>query len=130
MKSILVAGIAMAALVAVPAMAQTNSNSGASSGANRGAEQTTPVPNAQSTNGADQMQPNSGTRPGMTTSGAAAMTSAGMNEAQAKAKLEAGGYSQVTGLMVGPDGMWHGRAMKGATSMNVGLDAQGNVIAR
>ncbi len=121
MKRILMAGFALA-LVAGPALAQGTGNSGASQGANRGAEQSTQVPNTQSTNGADTMKPNPMAGP--------SATSAGMNEAQAKAKLEASGYTGVTGLMVGPDGLWHGRAMKGGAVANVGLDGQGNVIAR
>ncbi len=116
MQRILIAGLALA-LAAGPALAQS-----AGTGGNSGAERATPVPNTQSTNGADTMKPNP-------TAGAAA-TSAGMNEAQAKAKIEASGYTGVTGLMVGPDGLWHAHAMKGGTAANVGLDGQGNVIAR
>ena len=37
------------------------------------------------------------------------------------------GYTSVTGLMKGKDGVWRGTAMKGGSSVNVALDFKGNV---
>lgn len=125
MKRTIITGIALAALAVAPAMAQSNSNSGNASGTNAGTngpERIQPIPNAQSSNGADRMAPSANT--------GRAQTASGLNESQARAKLKASGYSDVTGLAVGSDGMWHGRAMKGSSSTSVALDSQGNVIAR
>jgi hypothetical protein len=50
-------------------------------------------------------------------------------EAQARSRLESSGYSNVTGLMKGSDGTWHGMATKGSAKVKVGVDGQGNVVA-
>ena len=40
------------------------------------------------------------------------------------------GYKNVQGLAQGPDGLWHGRAMRGNTEVQVTVDRAGNVSAR
>jgi hypothetical protein len=51
-------------------------------------------------------------------------------ESQAKSHIEAGGYSNVTGLKKDDNGVWRGKAMKDGKSLAVSVDFQGNVIAR
>jgi putative membrane protein len=50
-------------------------------------------------------------------------------EGQAKSRIEAAGYSDVSGLMKDKDGIWRGKASKAGTMMTVSLDYQGNVTA-
>jgi hypothetical protein len=50
--------------------------------------------------------------------------------AQAKSRLEAAGYTGVSGLTKDKDGVWRGRANKGGTPINVSVDYQGNVIPK
>jgi putative membrane protein len=50
-------------------------------------------------------------------------------EAQARNRIEKGGYSAVTGLAKDDKGIWRGKAMKMGSSVNVSLDYQGNVVA-
>ena len=45
----------------------------------------------------------------------------------AKKRIEADGYKDVQGLALGADGLWHGRAMRGKSEVQVTVDRQGNV---
>ena len=45
----------------------------------------------------------------------------------AQKRIEADGYKNVQGLAQGSDGLWHGRAMRGSTEVQVTVDRQGNV---
>ena len=45
----------------------------------------------------------------------------------AKKRIEGDGYKNVQGLALGEDGLWHGRAMRGNTEVQVTVDKQGNV---
>jgi hypothetical protein len=49
---------------------------------------------------------------------------------QAKAQIEAQGYSKVSGLRRDALGVWRGTAEKDGTVGNVTLDGKGNVTAR
>lgn len=51
-------------------------------------------------------------------------------EAQAKSRIEAAGYADVTGLMKDKDGVWRGKAMKAGSSHDVALDYQGHVFPK
>jgi hypothetical protein len=51
----------------------------------------------------------------------------GSTAVQAKKKIEAAGFRQVSDLRKGCDNFWHGRAMKGNAPVNVGLSPQGRV---
>jgi hypothetical protein len=51
-------------------------------------------------------------------------------EGQAKSRIEAGGYSNVTELKKDDNGVWRGKGMKDGKSVTVSVDFQGNVIAR
>jgi hypothetical protein len=48
-------------------------------------------------------------------------------EGQAKERLEEKGYSDVTGLTKGEDGIWTASAMKSGKAFEVKLDFQGNI---
>jgi hypothetical protein len=48
-------------------------------------------------------------------------------EGQAKSKIEAAGYSNVSGLQKDQTGVWRGKASKGGHQAEVSLDFQGNV---
>ena len=49
-------------------------------------------------------------------------------EGQARSRLEADGFSNVTDLAKDKDGIWRGKAMKGATQVAVGVDYKGNIV--
>jgi hypothetical protein len=46
---------------------------------------------------------------------------------EAKAQIQAKGYTHVTGLKKGEDGVWRGKATKGGSAGPVSVDYQGNV---
>jgi opacity protein-like surface antigen len=48
-------------------------------------------------------------------------------EGQAKSKIEAAGYTEVSGLKKDDNGVWVGSATQGGKKINVKLDFQGNV---
>jgi hypothetical protein len=50
-------------------------------------------------------------------------------EGQAKSRIQAAGYTNVSGLVKGTDGIWHGKASKAGAEMTVSLDYQGNITA-
>jgi hypothetical protein len=63
--------------------------------------------------------------------GAPAAGSNSFTETQAKSRIEAAGYSNVSQLVKDKDGVWRGTATKGGTAgVNVALDYQGNVVSR
>ena len=51
-------------------------------------------------------------------------------EAQAKSRIEAAGYADVTGLAKDKDGVWRGKAKKAGGSHDVALDYQGHVFPK
>lgn len=64
---------------------------------------------------------------------APAMPAKGANsftEAQAKSRIEAKGFSGISGLKKDKDGVWRGQAMKNGASHDVAIDYQGNVFPR
>ena len=63
-----------------------------------------------------------GNNPGAPVAGANSFT-----EGQAKARIEARGYANVSGLAKDPNGFWRGTAMKDGKPVNITLDYQGNV---
>jgi hypothetical protein len=59
--------------------------------------------------------------------------SAGANsftETQAQSRIRKAGYSNISGLTKGEDGIWRGTATKNGTTRNVMLDFKGNVTAQ
>jgi len=63
-----------------------------------------------------------GNNPGAPGAGANSFT-----EGQAKARIEARGYGNVSGLAKDTNGFWRGKAMKDGKTVDVTLDYQGNV---
>lgn len=51
-------------------------------------------------------------------------------EAQAKERIEAAGYTAVTGLTLDPQGIWRAKATKDGAEAEVGLDYQGNIVTQ
>jgi hypothetical protein len=51
-------------------------------------------------------------------------------EAQAKDRIAAAGYTDVSALKQDDKGVWRGTAMKNGNSTPVGLDYQGNVVSQ
>jgi hypothetical protein len=51
-------------------------------------------------------------------------------EGQARDRLEANGFSEVTGLSKDDEGVWRGQASKNGATMSVAIDYQGNIIAK
>ncbi|WP_432350010.1 PepSY domain-containing protein (plasmid) [Shinella yambaruensis] len=49
-------------------------------------------------------------------------------EDQAKERIVAAGYADVTGLKLDDKGVWRGTAMKDGKSVAVALDYQGNIV--
>jgi hypothetical protein len=66
-----------------------------------------------------------GNNPGTPAAGANSFT-----EGQARSRIEAAGFSNVSRLVKDKDGVWRGTASKDGTTVNVALDYQGNVVAR
>ena len=48
---------------------------------------------------------------------------------QARRRLEDHGYSDVKGLKLDNQGIWHGTAVKGGKAFDVAIDYQGNITA-
>ena len=69
--------------------------------------------------------PNSPPNPSAPVLGANSFT-----EGQAKSRIEANGYANVSELRKDDQGVWRGKAMKDGKSVNVSLDFQGNVTAQ
>ena len=51
-------------------------------------------------------------------------------EAQARERLEAHGYANVTDLKLDDQQIWRGKASKNGASVNVALDYQGNIVSQ
>ena len=51
-------------------------------------------------------------------------------EGQAKSRIEANGFANVSELRKDDQGVWRGKAMKDGKSVTVSLDFQGNVTAQ
>src|SRR5947209_20176610 len=62
--------------------------------------------------------------------GAPAAGANSFTEGQAKSRIEAAGYSNVSGLTKDKDGIWRGKASKAGKAVDVALDYQGNVVPR
>ncbi len=133
--ALLVGGPAIAQTTAAPSTAPTtNAPMGGTTGGVTGST----VPGITTNTPAQRSQANtdSATSPAVTTSNANRKTSAApvkgrnsftMNEA--RRRIEAGGFSQVTGLKKDQDGIWRGTGMRNGASVPVYCDYQGNVGA-
>jgi|SRR5580704_12143561 hypothetical protein len=68
--------------------------------------------------------------PSTTNADAPAAGANSFTEGQAKSRIEAAGFSNVSGLMKDNDGVWRGKASRGGTTSDVALDFQGNVVTK
>ncbi len=101
---------AMLALVASPVLAQT----------------TPSVPNT--TTPGTVLQPSTADTPMKAVPGAPLAGANSFTESQAKARIEANGFSNVSGLKKDDGSIWRGTAMKDGKSVSVALDYQGNIV--
>lgn len=62
--------------------------------------------------------------------GAPAAGANSFTERQAKARLNDQGFSDVGALTKDKDGIWRGKATRNGQTVDVGVDYQGNVVAR
>jgi hypothetical protein len=62
--------------------------------------------------------------------GAPAAGANSFTEGQAKSRIEAAGYSDITELKKDDSGVWRGRAKKDGKTVTVSLDYQGNIVAQ
>jgi hypothetical protein len=90
-----------------------------------GAEAQTAGPPANPHAGTPAIANQKENNPGAPAAGANSFTAA-----QARSRIEAAGYSNVSPLVKDKDGIWRGTASKGGTTVNVALDYQGNVVAK
>ena len=67
--------------------------------------------------------------PAVTQSNPASPGANAFTENQAKTRIEAGGYANVSALKKDEKGVWHATAMKDGKSVQVSLDIEGKVIA-
>jgi len=83
-------------------------------------------------NAAPPPNPNAATpaiaNPKLDNSGAPAVGANSFTEGQAKARIEAAGYTNVSPLVKDKDGIWRGRASKAGALVDVALDYQGHVV--
>ena len=106
MRKTLIAAVVVA--VAFPAFAQQQPAQPASPDAN------TPAVNS----------PNSPPNPGAPVAGANSFT-----EGQAKSRIEAKGFKNISDLKKDDRGVWRGKASQDGKVMNVSVDFQGNVVS-
>lgn len=70
-------------------------------------------------------KPNSPPTPGAPVAGANSFT-----EGQAKSRIEAKGFTAVSGLKKDDAGVWRGQAQQSGKTVTVSVDFQGNVVAK
>ncbi len=106
------------------AVAQYNTNSANTNppAATSTNQATGPAQNTNQAPGNPAVKTSEGNNPGAPAAGANSFT-----EGQAKARIEARGYANVSGLAKDTNGFWRGKAMKDGKSVAVTLDYQGNV---
>jgi hypothetical protein len=105
MKRMLTTALALGVLSSGAAFSQTNP------------KPASPNPPAVSTSNADSK-----------TSAAPVAGANSFTEAEARKRLEAHGYTDVTQLMKDDKSIWRGKAMKDGKRVGVGLDYQGNIV--
>lgn len=69
-------------------------------------------------------------KPNANNPGAPAAGANSFTEGQAKSRIEAAGYSNVSGLAKDKDGIWRGKASKAGVAVDIALDYQGNVVTK
>jgi opacity protein-like surface antigen len=74
------------------------------------------------------MAQSASTTPTQPTTTAPVAGSNSFTEGQARSRIEAAGFTDVTDLQKDDQGVWRGRAMRNGTAAAVGLDFRGNVV--
>ncbi len=91
---------------------------------------TTPTPTApMATAPGTVLQPNTADTPMKAVPGAPLAGANSFTESQAKARIEANGFTNVSGLRKDEGSIWRGTAMKDGKSVSIALDYQGNIVA-
>ena len=66
-----------------------------------------------------------GNNPGAPVAGANSFT-----QGEARSRIAARGFSKISALKKDKNGIWHGKAVKDGTAVNVSLDYEGNVVTQ
>jgi len=119
MKRLLLAGIALQ-LSALPVLAQTATSAPARPPVAAPAD--TSAKPLTTTDATSVKRVANATAPAGAVPGANSFT-----ESQARSRLEKNGFSQVSGLSKGDDGIWRGAATKNGSSVHVTVDYKGNI---
>ncbi|NOG69292.1 PepSY domain-containing protein [Roseicella sp. DB1501] len=82
------------------------------------------TPNRDANSGNAAVRLDDGTR----TAASPAPGANSFTEGQAKSRIEAAGFTNVSDLQKDDQGVWRGRAQKNGQQMSVALDYQGNVV--
>ncbi|TCZ65518.1 hypothetical protein [Roseicella aquatilis] len=82
------------------------------------------TPNRDSSSGNAAVRMDDGTR----TATAPAAGANSFTEGQAKSRIEAAGFTNITDLKKDDQGVWRGQAQRGGQQVSVALDFQGNVV--
>ena len=111
------ATLAVTAALATSAVAQTSGSQGS------GSSTTQPMNSSGSSNPAVTHKPADSPQ----TTGAVEPGANSFTEAQARSRLEAQGFGNVTELRKDDQGIWRGKAQKDGKSVSVGIDYKGTV---
>ncbi len=120
MKRFLLAGIALQ-LSALPVLAQNATPAPRPPVAAPADTSAKPMTTTDATTVNRTTQANATAAPG------AAPGANSFTESQARSRLEKNGYSQVSGLTKGDDGIWRGAATRNGNSVHVSVDYKGNI---
>ena len=121
------ATLAVASAIATTAVAQTMNSQGTTNSQGSGSTTTQPMNNttgssnpAATVKPADSPQSTESVEPGANS----------FTEGQARSRIEAQGFSNVTDLRKDDQGIWRGKAMRNGQSTGVAIDYRGTVQAQ
>jgi protein CpxP len=121
------ATLAIMSAVATTAVAQTTNNQGSTGSQGSGSSTMQPMNNATgSSNPAATVKPADSPQ----TTGSVEPGANSFTEGQARSRIEAQGFSNVTELRKDDQGIWRGKAMRNGQSIGVALDYKGTVQAQ
>lgn len=124
-------GLAMLGIAAAPAIAQTTPAPGGDGATVQGTPPARTAPAGRdATTGTNTTTPPAVTTDEGTRRAAAPVPGANsFTEGQARSRIEAAGFTDVTGLAKDDQGIWRGQAMHNGQRAPVALDFQGNVTS-
>ncbi len=121
------ATLAIMSAVATTAVAQTTNNQGSTGSQGSGSSTMQPMNNATgSSNPAATVKPADSPQ----TTGSVEPGANSFTEGQARSRIEAQGFSNVTELRKDDQGIWRGKAMRNGQSVGVAIDYRGTVQAQ